>query len=51
MRYPIEASRRHGFEYFYGFPSGETDQWTPYLYRDHTPIYPWVGKPEGTWNL
>jgi len=34
-----------GFEYFYGFMGGETDQWTPYLYRDHTPIYPWIGKP------
>ncbi len=33
-----------GFEYFYGFMGGETDQWTPYLYRDHTPIFPWVGK-------
>ncbi len=33
-----------GFEYFYGFMGGETDQWTPYLYRDHTPIYPWIGK-------
>lgn len=41
----------YGFEYFYGFPVGETDQWAPYLYRDHTPIYPWVGKPEGSWNL
>ena len=34
-----------GFEYFYGFMGGETDQWTPYLFRDHTQIYPWVGKP------
>ncbi len=34
-----------GFEYFYGFMGGETDQWTPYLYRDHTPISPWIGKP------
>ena len=24
-----------GFEYFYGFMGGETDQWTPYLYREH----------------
>src|SRR5262249_42313030 len=23
-----------GFQYFYGFPSGETDQWTPFLFRD-----------------
>jgi arylsulfatase len=34
-----------GFDYFYGFMGGETDQWTPYLFRDHTQIYPWVGKP------
>jgi arylsulfatase len=33
-----------GFDYFYGFMGGETDQWTPYLYRDHTPIFPWIGK-------
>jgi arylsulfatase len=35
-----------GFEYFYGFMGGETDQWKPYLFRDHTQISPWVGKPE-----
>jgi arylsulfatase A-like enzyme len=34
-----------GFEYFYGFMGGETDQWTPYLFRDHTQVSPWVGKP------
>jgi arylsulfatase A-like enzyme len=33
-----------GFDYFYGFMGGETDQWTPYLFRDHTQIFPWVGK-------
>jgi arylsulfatase A-like enzyme len=33
-----------GFEYFYGFMGGETDQWTPYLFRDHTQIFPFVGK-------
>lgn len=38
-----------GFQYFYGFPSGETSQWSPYLFRDHTQIFPWVGKPG--WNL
>ena len=38
-----------GFQYFYGFPSGETDQWTPFLFRDHTQIFPWVGHPG--WNL
>jgi arylsulfatase A-like enzyme len=35
-----------GFEYFYGFMGGETDQWTPYLFRDHTQIFPWVDKPD-----
>ncbi len=34
-----------GFEYFYGFMGGETNQWTPYLFRDHSQIFPWVGKP------
>src|SRR5271166_232385 len=34
-----------GFDYFYGFMGGETDQWTPYLFQDHSQIFPWVGKP------
>jgi arylsulfatase A-like enzyme len=34
-----------GFEYFYGFMGGETDQWTPYLFQNTTQIFPWVGKP------
>jgi arylsulfatase A-like enzyme len=34
-----------GFDYFYGFMGGETSQWRPYLFRGHTQIYPWVGKP------
>jgi arylsulfatase A-like enzyme len=34
-----------GFEYFYGFMGGETDQWTPYLFRDHTQIYPFENNP------
>jgi arylsulfatase len=34
-----------GFEYFYGFMGGETNQWTPFLFRDHTAIFPWIGKP------
>jgi arylsulfatase A-like enzyme len=34
-----------GFQYFYGFMGGESDQWTPYLFRDHTAIFPWIGKP------
>src|SRR5271165_4301651 len=34
-----------GLQYFYGFLGGETDQWTPYLWRDHTQVFPWIGKP------
>ncbi len=40
-----------GFEYFYGFVGGDTSQWSPNLYRNTTAIYPFQGKPEGTWNL
>ena len=32
-----------GFQYFYGFLGGGTDQWEPYLFRDHTQVYP-VGR-------
>src|SRR5437016_2370002 len=35
-----------GFEYFYGFMGGETDQWTPFLFRDHTQIFPWIGRKD-----
>jgi arylsulfatase A-like enzyme len=35
-----------GFDYFYGFQGGETDQWTPYLFQDHTQIFPWKNKPD-----
>jgi arylsulfatase A-like enzyme len=34
-----------GFQYFYGFLGGETDQWMPYLYRNTTPVFPWIGMP------
>jgi arylsulfatase A-like enzyme len=34
-----------GFQYFYGFLGGETDQWTPYLFRNTTEVTPWVGHP------
>jgi len=34
-----------GFEYFYGFVGGETDQWHPDLYRNTTRVYPYLGKP------
>lgn len=35
-----------GFEYFYGFMGGEADQWTPYLFQDHTQISPWIGRED-----
>src|SRR5216117_2746426 len=35
-----------GFEYFYGFMGGETNQWTPYLYQNTTPIFPWIGRKD-----
>lgn len=38
-----------GFEYFYGFVGGDTSQWQPNLFRQTTPIYPYVGNPK--WNL
>src|SRR5438093_32106 len=40
-----------GFDYFYGFMGGDTNQWQPNLFRNTTQIYPFEGKPEGTWNL
>src|SRR5215472_12750139 len=40
-----------GFQYFYGFVGGDTSQWEPNLFRNTTQIYPYIGKPEGTWNL
>ena len=35
-----------GFDYFYGFMGGETDQWTPYLFQNNKQIFPWVGKTD-----
>lgn len=35
-----------GFEYFYGFVGGETDQYTPYLFRNITQIFPWKDDPD-----
>jgi len=34
-----------GFDYFYGFMGGESDQWTSWLFRDHTQIFPWLEDP------
>ena len=44
-RWPIGM----GFEYFYGFPGGDANQWQPNLFRNTTQIYPFEGKPG--WNL
>ncbi len=38
-----------GFEYFYGFVGGDTNQWEPNLFRNTTQIFPFAGKPG--WNL
>ena len=35
-----------GFEYFYGFIGGDTDQWTPALYENNRPIEPYLGHPD-----
>jgi arylsulfatase A-like enzyme len=40
-----------GFEYFYGFVGGDSNQWQPNLFRNTTQIFPFEGKPAGTWNL
>jgi arylsulfatase len=34
-----------GFEYFYGFLGGDSDQWHPALYENTTPIEPYLGDP------
>ncbi|RDI28136.1 arylsulfatase [Rhodococcus sp. AG1013] len=34
-----------GFEYFYGFLGGETNQWYPAIYENTAPVEPW-GTPE-----
>ena len=38
-----------GFQYFYGFVGGETSQWQPNVFRNTTPIYPYIG--HSGWNL
>ncbi len=42
---------RQGFDYFYGFLGGETDQWAPMLYQNTTPIFPYYGKPDYNLNV
>ncbi|NEO89573.1 MAG: arylsulfatase, partial [Moorea sp. SIO3G5] len=41
-----------GFDYFYGFIGGETDQWFPALYENQNPINPPAETSDGeTYNL
>jgi arylsulfatase len=40
----------NGFEYFYGFLGGETDQWYPSLHEDISRVEPW-GTPEEGYHL
>ena len=41
-----------GFDYFYGFIGGETDQWYPALYENQNPINPPAETSDGkTYNL
>jgi arylsulfatase len=35
-----------GFEYFYGFIGGDSDQWHPALYENTRPIEPYLGKKD-----
>jgi arylsulfatase len=35
-----------GFEYFYGFIGGDSDQWHPALYENTRPIEPYFGKSD-----
>ena len=37
-----------GFEYFYGFLGGETNQWYPAIYENTTPIEPWGTRKRAT---
>jgi len=41
-----------GFEYFYGFMGGDTNQWEPgNLVRNTTPVHPYLGKPGWNFNV
>ncbi|PWC03700.1 arylsulfatase [Agromyces badenianii] len=39
-----------GFEYFYGFIGGETNQWYPAIYENTSPVEPW-GTPEAGYHF
>src|SRR5262249_24516720 len=36
-----------GFQYFYGFMGGETDPWTPYLFKQPTHTFPLFLRAQG----
>jgi arylsulfatase len=38
-----------GFDYFYGFVGGDASQWQPNLFRNTTPIFPFLNNPG--WKL
>jgi arylsulfatase len=40
----------NGFEHFYGFVGGETNQWYPTIYEGTTPVEPW-GTPEDGYHF
>ncbi len=40
-----------GFNYFYGFIGGDTDNWRPALFEGTKPIEPYVGKPDYILNV
>ena len=39
-----------GFDYFYGFIGGETDQWYPTIYENQNPVQAW-GTPDEGYNF
>lgn len=40
-----------GFDYFYGFIGGDTDQWHPTVYENTSPVLPYVGKKDYNLNI
>ncbi|HET9029078.1 MAG TPA: arylsulfatase [Candidatus Aquilonibacter sp.] len=40
-----------GFDYFYGFIGGDTDQWHPTVYENTSPVFPYVGKKDYNLNI
>jgi arylsulfatase len=40
-----------GFDYFYGFIGGDTDQWHPTVYENTSPIFPYEGRKDYNLNI